>query len=211
MYQSIHKLCFITIILFALASCHSSRKVSSKVKANVIENEDSSSTVAFVLDTVKIYDTLQIEYGDKLGVAYDSIYNLKLFGYVKENLGKKCFGNKKDLASCESFLTNLFKEVYSIDFPNSVAAQMKYKNLELFKDSSYLRLSDLLFFNYNLKQPDKISHVGLYLFNKYFLIASYNDGVVITKLDHPYWRKHFVAAGRINKLSDIETELSAKQ
>jgi NlpC/P60 family len=149
------------------------------------------------VDPVKEYDSLQIEFGDKLGVSYDSISNLKLYRYIKENLDKKCNNNKKEDYSCESFLPTLFKNVYSFDLPGTIAAQMQYKGLELYKDTSYLHEGDIIFFSYSEKQPERISHNGFYLWNGYFLTATYSKGIIITRLDKNFWVKKIYAAGRI--------------
>jgi lipoprotein Spr len=43
----------------------------------------------------------------------------------------------------------------------------------------------------------------MYLKNRYFINATTSSGVAISNLDEPYWKKRFVAAGRvkINKQS----------
>ena len=190
---------FSTIIFICiLTSC--SNKISKRIKADVIPKLDSTSTVTLNADTVKVYDSLQLFFAEKISVPYDSIYDKKLYSFIKENLGKKCNGNSKQGYSCEGFLPKLYTEVYEIDFPAMPDMQMKDKNIELFKDSSYLKQGDVVFFNYSFKQPDKISHTGLYLQNGYFLVATYNEGIIITKLNSKYWSKHFVAAGRLDRL-----------
>jgi probable lipoprotein NlpC len=195
---SIYKILAALILIYSFASC--SNKISKRIKADVITKQDTSTTSITNVDTVKVYDSLQMYFGDKLSVPYDSILDIKLYSFIKENLGKKCYGNSKSGFNCEGFLSKLYTDVYKIDFPVTPPLQMKFKNIELFKDSSYLKQGDVIFFNYSLKEPDKISHTGLYLQNGYFLAATYNEGVVITKLNSKYWSKHFVAAGRLERL-----------
>nr|WP_261883065.1 NlpC/P60 family protein [Vibrio pelagius] len=46
---------------------------------------------------------------------------------------------------------------------------------------------DLVFF----KTSPKVRHVGVYLGNKQFLHASTSKGVIISRLDNPYWASSF--------------------
>jgi cell wall-associated NlpC family hydrolase len=192
---------FFSIILF---SCKHSRH-ATKIKANVIKDSSisiiDSNIILLDADTVKTVDSLRQEFALKLNVPYDSIGDLKLYQFVKDNLGKKCFGIKAPEYTCESFIATLIKKVYDIDFPNSIEEQMKYKNVELFKNNNFLEQGDILFFNYSDKQKERISHAGFYLQNGYFVLATYNEGVVITKLQNGFWNKRFIAAGRYTKFT----------
>ena len=42
----------------------------------------------------------------------------------------------------------------------------------------------------------RITHVGVYLANKYFIHSSTSSGVMISSLDEEHWHKHFVAVGK---------------
>lgn len=197
-----------TIAIFAAATavfavaCNNSHKLSKRIKATVFPFVDSTKKIEEPVDTVKIFDSIQIEFGNRFSVPYDSINNIQLYNYVKEHVGKKCTNNSD--YSCETFLPKLLKNVYSFEFPSLPLLQMRHKNLELFKDTSYLKQGDLLFFNYSLKQPEEITHTGFYLRNGHFLVSTYNSGIIITEITHSYWKKHFVAAGRITKLTSTD-------
>ncbi len=194
-----------TGILIAFSSCTNNRKIGKRINANVVLSADTlkktppAAQIPELVIVKQQYDSLQIEFGDLLSVPYDSIYNLKLYRFIKDNLGRKCFDSKKLNYDCESFLATLFDEVYGIKLPAGADEQMKYKIFELFKNPRYLKPGDVLFFNNSLKQPDKISHTGFYLYNDFFAVVTANEGIVIRKTDDYYWAKHFVAAGRINK------------
>jgi len=61
---------------------------------------------------------------------------------------------------------------------------------------SELRKGDLVFFKLTRK---KASHVGIYAGKNRFIHApSSGKRVMVSKLTDPYWRQHFVGAGRIN-------------
>jgi len=62
-------------------------------------------------------------------------------------------------------------------------------------DPASLRAGDLLFFQIS----GRISHVGMYLKDDRFVHApSSGKSVTFGRLGNPYWRDHFIAAGRIN-------------
>ena len=192
---------FITLFFLSILSpsCDTSKQVGNRVRVAVVPANDTTTVANQTPHTVKKYDSLQIEFGDKLGVAYDSIHNLKLYRYIKDNLGKKCIGNNNKEFTCVSFLPGLYKEVYKINIAENIAAQMKSEQVELYTDTSYLKEGDILFFNYSDKQLDNISHTGFYLCNGFILVASYEQGVMITTLRNSRWIKRFTAAGRIKE------------
>jgi lipoprotein Spr len=67
--------------------------------------------------------------------------------------------------------------------------------VDKFGAAAYLSEGDLVFFR---TMDDKlISHVGLYLNNNMFVNASSSRGVSIANLKDPYWKRCFVAAGRV--------------
>jgi NlpC/P60 family len=191
---------FLVFFVFCLLlySCehtiNTTKTPSTIVQKDTIENKNDS--LPFV---GKSLTALQIEFGEKLKVSADSIVDVRLYQFIKKNLGEKCFGVNNQLYNCESFLQVLLKEVYDISIPPTIKEQMSNKNIELFKGEKFFKKGDLIFFNYSAKQLDKISHVGFYLQNGYFLLASYDDGVVITKFNNGYWNKRFNSAGRIIK------------
>jgi hypothetical protein len=182
-------------------SCRTPKGLSADVKKDTSISIVDSNII--LIDTLVIpdVDSLQQEFATKLNIPYDSVNDLKLYQFIKNNLGKKCFGIKTPEFTCETFLSKLIKDVYDTDFPNTIAEQMKYKNVELFKNNNFLEQGDILFFNYSDKQKDRISHAGFYLQNGYFVVATYNEGVVITKLQNGFWNKRFVAAGRYIKFT----------
>ncbi len=181
-------------------SCASSRKNERKIEAQVSAAADTIVQVGDVnIDSVQVVDSLKIEFGELLQVSPDSIADLKLYAFVKENLGKKCVGSKEDRFSCEGFLAQLYYKVYEIDIPFKLNDQLKFKQFDLFKDITYLHTGDVLFFNNLSKSAETATHAGFYLQNGYFLIATYQSGIVITKLSKAYWTKHFIAAARITK------------
>jgi hypothetical protein len=193
-------------ILTAVTSCNHSKKTAKRINASVVLSADTLKKTAAAAKIVKPvivkqqYSSLQIEFGDLLLVPYDSIYNLKLYSFIKDNLGIKCFDSKQLNYDCESFLPTLFNFVYDIELPALAEEQMKDKVFDLFKNTRYLKFGDVLFFNNSFKQPNKITHAGFYLYNNFFVVFTAKEGIVFRKTIDKYWHSHFVAAGRINKI-----------
>lgn len=78
----------------------------------------------------------------------------------------------------------------NIAIPRTAAQQRD--NSKTLPNYSHLRPGDLIFF----KTGTKTDHVGIYVGNGEFIHASTSQRRVIqTKLDTPYWRKHFVKFG----------------
>ena len=63
------------------------------------------------------------------------------------------------------------------------------------EDTDQLFEGDLLFFKIKKNQ---ISHIGIYLFNGYFIHSSVSKGVIISNLEEDYYKRHFYSGGRIN-------------
>jgi hypothetical protein len=181
-------------------SCSAPKGLSADVKKDTATNEmDSTIILIDTLTAAPIMDSLQQEMATKLNVPYDSINDLKLYRFIKDNFGKKCNNFSETGFTCESFLSKLIKNVYDHDFPNTIAEQMKYKKVELFKNDKFLEQGDILFFRTTDKKKEEITHAGFYLQNGYFVVATYNEGVIIAKFQNGYWNKRFVNAGRYMK------------
>jgi cell wall-associated NlpC family hydrolase len=80
-----------------------------------------------------------------------------------------------------------------IRVPRTTHAQLRHADRV---SRGELRPGDLVFFKLD-RQP--VSHVGIYTGNGRFIHApSRGKRVSFTTLNDPYWRTHFVAAGRYN-------------
>ncbi len=61
-------------------------------------------------------------------------------------------------------------------------------------DKRQLSAGDLVFFKTG---GDKQRHVGIYIEDGLFLHASTSKGVIISRLDNPYWEKHYWKSMRV--------------
>ncbi len=123
--------------------------------------------------------------------------NKKLYKVLNEWMGTpyKYGGADKKGVDCSGFVMNIYKEVYDIDLYRSAYDIMK--NV-YFVEKTELKEGDILFFITG--KENKVSHVGIYLKNNQFVHSSTSKGVVISRLDEPYYQKAFHKAGRHQKV-----------
>lgn len=187
-------------LLLLLVSCSGSRKTTNQYETMVVKPADPSLT----LPNASAERKLMARYAAFLKVAPDSLSNIVLYTFIDKWLKTpyKYGGNDEKGIDCSAFIQRLLSDVYNIQVPRTSAQQFFTKNVEPFHDRSYFSEGDLVFFCTVPGNP--ISHVGMYLKNRYFINASTSSGVSLANLDDPYWKKRFVAAGRV-KIGKRET------
>lgn len=179
-----------------LASCHSAKKASIASKPqgtkepNKATNTQQSSTATYHPPRKKV---LRKKYAALLHVPSKKIKNYRLYYFVDEWYGVryKYGGNSKTGVDCSSLTQQLYSNVYELKIRRT--SSMQYDDSRKVKKIKKLKEGDLVFFH---PSGDKVSHVGIYLRNKYFLHAS-NSGVAISSLDEKYWNNCFKNGGRI--------------
>lgn len=122
---------------------------------------------------------------------YNKIYNNLLTQYRKwEGVKYKYGGYSKKGIDCSAFVQKTFKERLNFNLPRTT-----YMQLKIGEDISPedLATGDLLFF----KTGFKTNHVGIYLKNGRFMHVSTEKGVVISRLDNPYFSKHLWKIRRV--------------
>lgn len=135
------------------------------------------------------YDT----YSKKFGIRFSGTENRKLILVIDQWLGApyRLGGCSKSGVDCSCLVQAVFKEVYGISLPRS--SHEMYQYVQKIKKHD-LREADLVF----LKGPDKkISHVGIYLKDSFFVHVTTAQGVKISSLNEPCYKKSFYAAGRV--------------
>jgi murein DD-endopeptidase / murein LD-carboxypeptidase len=195
---------FITVCIFSiLSACASSKKTSSST--TIIVDDGTSDAEAVSMTTPmpvatadnKTYLPLQHKYAGYLKVSPEEISNIQLYRFIDSWLATpyKWGGTDKYGIDCSAFMQKLLEDVYSISIPRTSIQQFFTDWIERFGSKQYLSEGDLVFFR--TMDNKLISHVGLYLNNRMFINASSSKGVSIASLDDPYWKRTFVAAGRI--------------
>ena len=102
-------------------------------------------------------------------------------------------GKNKSGTDCSGLVFTTYKEVFGIDSPRS--ASDLYKVAKPLKINE-LRAGDLVFFDI---KNGSVSHVGMYLNEKYFIHSSTKKGVIISSLDESYYKEHFKSFGSLRK------------
>lgn len=130
----------------------------------------------------------------------------KMISYSLDFLGTdyKYGGSSVAAIDCSAFVKTVFKEV-NINLPRTSREQV---SLGLDVTLNELKEGDLLFF----AKKKRINHVGMYIGNDMFIHAARKGkGVIVTKLDSPYVKKHFVKAKRLFRLEENDETTENKK
>src|SRR3712207_6273600 len=87
----------------------------------------------------------------------------------------------------------IYRKAYRTQVSRS-SEQLKAQSRKVSK--SNLQEGDLVFFS-NHRSSKRVGHVGIYLKDRKFIHASTGRGVIISSLDEPYYRKHWICGGRV--------------
>ena len=89
----------------------------------------------------------------------------------------------------------IYKKEYHIKLQRSTDGQKKESSKVARRN---LREGDLVFFS-SRKSRRKVAHVGIYLKDGKFVHASTSQGVIVSSLNEPYYRTHWISGGRVRK------------
>lgn len=81
---------------------------------------------------------------------------------------------------CSAFVQRVYQQALGVNLPRTTITQVK-QGQEI--DYSDAQVGDLVFF----KTSSRSRHVGVYIGHKQFMHASTSKGVMISRLDNPYW------------------------
>ncbi len=101
-------------------------------------------------------------------------------------------GRSKRGVDCSDFVSVMYERIYNKKAQGSCTDIYK-KTYEI--DVSQLTEGDLVFFSIR----SYMSHVGLYLGNNKFAHATVHGGVMVSDLNEPYYKKHFLKAARFSE------------
>lgn len=168
--------CIFSTILF---SCSSSKKISSSTNTPKYHNLSKAQ---------------KQKYANILKVKRSDITNDKLYSFLEawQDVTYKYGGNSmQEGIDCSGFVHQLYQDVYGLKITRNSAQQydeIKHINTKKLKEGN------LVFFQ--TLGGKKISHVGVYLVNDYFVHVN-NKGLIFSRLDEVYWKNHFKGAGKI--------------
>nr|WP_246335924.1 NlpC/P60 family protein [Vibrio marinisediminis] len=92
---------------------------------------------------------------------------------------------------CSALVKLAYQEAATVNLPRTTALQA---NIGTEVDYDAANVGDLLFFKTSLRTR----HVGIYLGNKQFMHASTSKGVMISRIDNPYWADVFWQVRRVD-------------
>lgn len=128
--------------------------------------------------------------------------NVKIAGVRDKKLKKVCnswLGTKykyggcsKKGVDCSCLAKQIYKQVYGVELDRRSKDQ--YKQCKPIKKQRKLKEGDLVFFKIN---GARISHVGVYLGDGYFIHSSTKSGVVLNNLSEDYYSSHYFKGGRV--------------
>jgi len=123
------------------------------------------------------------------------INDFKLYGTLESWLGiPYCYGGKNASGiDCSGFVNAVLKGAYGIEMASNSADL--YKQTEHLKKGA-LEEGDLVFFRIRRRS---VSHVGIYLGDGRFIHASTSNGVIVSSLDSPYYKRYFAGGGRLKR------------
>ena len=137
---------------------------------------------------------LQLKYAVLLNTEVEMLNNNKLLESVDEWYGTryKMGGTTKKGIDCSAFTQAVYLSAFAVSLPRT--AHEQYYSARIIS-ATELKEGDLVFFN----TRGGISHVGIYLQNNKFIHASTSLGVTVSDMYDPYYLRHFIGAGRIEK------------
>lgn len=131
-----------------------------------------------------------------LGIDIDLKDNHKLYVESAHWIGvpHRAGGNSKKGTDCSGLTIHLCKKVYNKRLERNSHDQLIKNCTRINKNN--LREGDLVFFH-NGRNKKQATHVGIYLKNNIFIHTSTSRGVMLSSLNESYYKKHWLAGGRI--------------
>ena len=101
-------------------------------------------------------------------------------------------GTQTSGIDCSAFVQKAILEVYKVPLLRTTRQQVKQGKSISWQDK---RAGDLVFF----KTQPRQYHVGVYMGNLLFMHASSSRGVMLSRLDNPYWADKFWQIRRVTR------------
>jgi cell wall-associated NlpC family hydrolase len=158
-------------------------------KTQVAENYNSSA-----VPVIENFNSIRFKYALLTNMEVEALGNTQLYNFIESWWGTRYRygGQDRDGIDCSAFCNRLCNEVYGLNIDRTAKDQFKQCTKIATDD---LQEGDLVFFN----TRGGVSHVGLYLGNRYFVHSSVKSGVTISSLDEEYYAKRLISGGRLQK------------
>lgn len=141
-------------------------------------------------------DEILDKYASMIGLMPRAMSNYILYKFIDDWYGVKyCYGGgDKTGIDCSAFVQKVYEDVFCTNLVRT--ARDQFHSCKMIWDIDNLIEGDLVFFKTKGK---RITHVGIYLANNFFVHASTTGGVMISSLKESYWSKRYAGAGKIPK------------
>lgn len=179
------RLLIVLTIAGTVVSCRTKKEIEYPISVN---NGRHSGTNANENVTKGKWKTLTVEL-----TRHD---NKKLYDELRQWLGtpyKYAAATKGSGTDCSGMVMQVFQAVYNLTLERNSAKIFERNCREIGKHR--LHEADLVFFNNG--KSGRITHVGIYLKDGYFVHASSSRGVIVSNIDENYYSTHFQCAGRV--------------
>lgn len=175
---------------------HLATKSKNNSREDIIETRPGAGGNAYSSksSSVEKASEVQLKYAILLNTEVEMLANDHLLEYVDEWYGTKykMGGTTKKGIDCSAFVQAVYLSAFAVSLPRT--ARDQYYSSKIIS-ATELKEGDLVFFN----TRGGISHVGIYLQNNKFIHASTSHGVTVSDMFDPYYIKHYIGAGRIEK------------
>lgn len=175
----------IRVIILALSCIYTTATFASESQQQSIF-ENTKQRVSFVEDKVGIKPNK--------GSLIESLYK-EAVDWLKTPY--RYGGNSKKGIDCSAFTGAIYSNVYGVKLNRSSKAISAKDVNEVNQDQ--LQPGDLVFFATS-RRKSGVSHVGIYLGNRFFVHASSQKGVTISSLDEPFYKRTYVKGGQVKDL-----------
>lgn len=144
-------------------------------------------------NSVDVPDAVRDKYAGMMGVTGREVANAQLYKFIDSWYGVdyRLGGCDMNGIDCSGFVQKLYLEVFGIDLLRT--SYEMFANCEHMKKADDAVEGDLVFFKTHGR---RISHVGVYLTNNYFVHASTTQGIMISSLNEEYWHRRFAGIGK---------------
>ncbi len=115
-------------------------------------------------------------------------------------------GNTREGIDCSGFVLQVFKKAVDIGLPRTSRQQHEYCQII---SRERLEPGDLVFFATG-KDPNVVSHVGIYVGSGNMIHSSSSKGVIVSSLSSNYYTSHFLAAGRVQRFYAMRSDAGRK-
>lgn len=186
MFRIVCKSIFLIVVALSVISC--SRKVP------IAKRDHYKREKQFAVDKSPKHSEGYKSVNDYNYLKADGLTaNPELISFVDDWLGvpHRIGGKSKAGIDCSGLVTAILKDVYRLNFSGSSYTMAEH--VEPLRREE-LREGDLVFFKIN---SSRVSHVGLYLSDNYFVHATLRRGVMISSLDEDYYKKYYSSSGRV--------------